>query len=78
MCTVLLTSCAAGLQERDRRKDIAAQKALEVEGVQKAKLLLRRQSMVTLCPYIRPSSLYIYICRLYYIYRYIYIYSITG
>ena len=44
-CSRLTT---AALQERDRRKDIAVQKALEVEGVQKAKLLLRRQSMVSL------------------------------
>ena len=35
-------------QERDRRKEVAAQKAVDAEGVQKAKLLLRRQSMVSL------------------------------
>lgn len=40
-------SLVYALQERDRRKDMAAQKAVEVEELQKAKLLLRRQSMVS-------------------------------
>ena len=36
------------LQERERRKQHATQKALEAEQLQRAKSIVRRQSMVTM------------------------------
>lgn len=48
------------LQERDRRKQHASQKVLEAQQVQRAKSIVRRQSMVRGAPYI-----YIYIFIIY-------------